>query len=429
MFGLVPTSVIMTSAETAKLHEWLEEEGVDSHLELIYESDRYSSAAFFERCRGVPHTVIVVETLCGLKIGGYSSTSWKGDVRGGWERSAAFLFVFRGKDGCFKATLTGNPQLAIFHDEDGPDFGTDLRIQESGVQIRYGMAQKYDHLRLKALSTRDRDPYGIKKIEVFKIDELPEEESTLADNIKPTTSFTWQINQALNKKRKLLDEALEQVERMEASLEEANSFVESLFSSSDCNDLVKLNVSGTTMMTHRSTLRQVKDSVLASQFDDSKWTQQVTSVKTWTPAEVAGWVRNLEGVPDDVAVIFEKNEVTGVELINLGKDERLYKLGITRPGTVGILSNQINDLRKDSEYSATLIEHSPYCFGKILDYLRRKRLHSLNLIEEVQRPVVDVSQKERYEKVVRYFFPGSQADEIMDKESSSSKKRKRSDEF
>ena len=213
---------------------------------------------------------------------------------------------------------------------------------------------------------------------------------------------------------------------MEASLEEENSFVENLLSSSNCNDLVKLNVSGTTMTTHRSTLRQVKDSVLASQFDDSKRTQQGTSAETWTPAEVAGWVRNLNGVPDDVAEIFKKNEVTGVELVNLGKDE-LYKLGITRPGTVGILSNQINHLRGASEDSATLIEHSPYCFGKILDYLRRKRLHSLNLIEEVQRPVVDVSQKERYEKVVRYFFPGSQADEIMDKDSSSSKKRKRSE--
>ena len=60
---------------------------------------------------------------------------------------------------------------------------------------------------------------------------------------------------------------------MEASLEEHDSFVDSVARSTDCDDMVRLNVCGTTMMAHRSTLRQVKDSVLASQFDDSKWTQ------------------------------------------------------------------------------------------------------------------------------------------------------------
>ena len=148
------------------------------------------------------------------------------------------------------------------------------------------------------------------------------------------------------------------------------------------------------------------------------------------PVQNAGLLR-LTGAPYCwqyvLAAVLRSGGYSRKELEAKEKDE-LYKLGITRPGTVGILSNQINHLRGASEDSATLIEHSPYCFGKILDYLRTKRLHALNLIEEVQRPVVDVSQKERFEKVVRYFFPGSQADEIMDKESSSSKKRKRSDE-
>ncbi|EJK56342.1 hypothetical protein THAOC_23795, partial [Thalassiosira oceanica] len=431
LFGLVPS--VMNAAETSKLNEWLAEEGLDGHLKLIYESEKFFASEFFEHCKGVPHTVIVVETKCGLKIGGYSSTPWKGTYSG-WDRSKAFLFVLNSKEGCFKVKLT--PEKAIFHVKHGPRFGEDgedFSIDESGVYVQHCVkyvGTRYETRQLRKLSTGFGEPYSVKAIELYKVirsNDLTEEDSLAAFNIKPTTSFTPQINRALNKKLESLREALGQVKRMEASLEEENAFVDTLFRSNDCNDLVKLNVSGTTMMTHRSTLRQVKDSVLASQFDDSKWTQQVTSVKTWTPAEVAGWMRDLEGVPDEVAGILEKNEITGVELINLGKDE-LKELGITRPGTIGIMSNQINNLRKASEDSATLIEHSPYCFGKILDYLRTKRLHSLSLIDEVRCPVVDDSQKERFEKVVRYFFPGSQADEILDGESSSSKKRKRGEE-
>ena len=394
-----------------KLHEWLEEECVDGDLKMIYETEDYLSAEFFEHCEGVPDTVTVVETECGLKIGGFSSTPWKGEHLM-WGTSDAFLFVFRGKEGCFKAQLICDPDMAIYQNKNGPHFGADLSINEIGVHIQYTSSPKYEIPPLKDLSTCYRKPYCIKKIEVYKVshdEELPKEDSPTAVSVKPATSFMPQINQALNTKLESLNEAMGQVERMEASLEENNSFVDAL---NDCDDIVKLNVSGTTMMAHRSTLCQVKDSVLASQFDDSKWTQQVTSAETWTPAEVARWVRNLNGVSDDVAGIFEKNEVTGVELINLGKDE-LYKLGLTRPGTVGILSNQINDLRKASEDSTTLVEHSPYCFGKILDYLRAKRLHSLNLIEEIHRPVIDDSRKKGFEKVVRYFFPGSQADDIL----------------
>jgi len=413
LFGLVPN--VMSAAECTKLHKWLKEEGVDGELKLIYESEHFSSAEFFEHCRGVPDTVIVVETECGLKIGGYSSTPWKGE-RLRWGPSSAFLFVFRGKEGCFKAKHTGRTNEAIFQNTNGPLFGADLSISAVGVHIQYSTDPKYETHQLGKLSTRDgRQPYCIKKIEAYKVshdDELSKEDSPTAvsGSIIPATSFTPQINHALNTKLESLNEVRGQVERMEASLKENNSFVGAL---NECDDIVRLNVSGTTMMAHRSTLCQVKDSVLASQFDDSKCTQQVTSAETWTPAEVARWVRNLNGISDDVAGIFEKNEVTGVELINLGKDERLYKLGITRPGTVGILSNQINDLRKASEDSATLIEHSPYCFGKILDYLRMKRLHSLHLIGEIHRPVIDDSRKKGFEKVVRYFFPGSQADDIL----------------
>ena len=46
------------------------------------------------------------------------------------------------------------------------------------------------------------------------------------------------------------------------------------FASGDAKDVVTLNVSGAMMATKRSTLQVAEDSVLAQQFDDSRWTAQ-----------------------------------------------------------------------------------------------------------------------------------------------------------
>ncbi|KAL3770133.1 hypothetical protein ACHAW5_009674 [Stephanodiscus triporus] len=43
---------------------------------------------------------------------------------------------------------------------------------------------------------------------------------------------------------------------------------------------------------------------------------------------------------------------------------------------------EIKMLKQASQEIVTLIEHSPYCLGKILDHLRLKRLHSLRLLRQ-----------------------------------------------
>lgn len=61
-----------------------------------------------------------------------------------------------------------------------------------------------------------------------------------------------------------------------------------------------------------------------------------------------------------------------------------------------------------------LIEHSPYWFGKILDYLRLKQLHLLGILaKEPTLPKVQDLQKKRFEKVVKYYFPGDSAKFIL----------------
>ena len=83
-------------------------------------------------------------------------------------------------------------------------------------------------------------------------------------------------------------------------------------------------------------------------------------------------------------------------------------LGVTGTGTTCILWDEIKKLK-----SVALIEHSPYCFGKILDHLRLKHLMSLGLAEAPVVPTVCDSQRDRFEKVVKYYFPGDCARSIL----------------
>jgi hypothetical protein len=76
--------------------------------------------------------------------------------------------------------------------------------------------------------------------------------------------------------------------------------------------------------------------------------------------------------------------------------------------------NEIGELKRASQDIVTLIEHSPYCFDKILNHLRLMQLHSIGLIDkEPTLPKVNESQKPRFEKVVKYYFPGSAAKTML----------------
>ena len=92
----------------------------------------------------------------------------------------------------------------------------------------------------------------------------------------------------------------------------------------------------------------------------------------------------------------------------------LKMMGIGRAGTLCLLLKEIEKLEKDSRDFASSIEHSPYCFGKILDHLRLRRFHLLGLLaEEPLLPKVYDSQKDRFEKIVKYYFPGEAAKSIL----------------
>lgn len=59
------------------------------------------------------------------------------------------------------------------------------------------------------------------------------------------------------------------------------------------------------------------------------------------------------------------------------------------------------------------IEHSPYCFGKMIDFCRMLRLNSLGLGPIPDLPSVRNADTSRFVKMVKYFNPGDTAELIL----------------
>ena len=271
--------------------------------------------------------------------------------------------------------------------------GYDLSVRGDSVALRVG--RTYDG----SISGE----YRIKEIEVFQV---AEEDGKPSSKISKVVRFSEDINEAINTKIKSLAELESEIHDLEESFNDEQSFITS-FTSGETKDIITLNVSGTTMVTKRSTLCIAEESSLAQQFDDTKWTEQGCNnlrVKEWTSDEVTSWVGKIEGIPSEVSTAFKENEITGRELLTL-KMEGLKMLGITRTGTLCLLLDEIEGLKKASQDVVTLIEHEPHCFGKILDYLRMKQIHSEGLVSKPPAlPTVCDSQKEKFIKVVQYFY-------------------------
>ena len=313
----------------------------------------------------------------------------------------------------------------VFHHYSyGPTFGGnrggyDLNVHGGTVATKFG--HSYESCTSPEL-TSETNNYTIKEMEVFQIASASSAES---DNIKTKCNNSEEPNakpiqllsvgvfiKAINIKRGCLLRAESELKQLEESFKDEQTFIDG-FACGDDNDVVTLNVSGTIMVTKRATLCIAEDSVLAQQFDDTKWTEQgYIHVNEWTPDDVYVWARKIDDVSDEVAIMFVENDITGNQLLALNM-EGLKLIGIERPGIQCLLLKEIGKLETASQDVSTFVEHGPYCFGKILDHLRLNQLHSEGLTEEPALPSVCCSQKDRFEKVVKYYFPGDSSKFIL----------------
>ena len=411
------------------LHEWLEEDEQDGEFSLLYRrtQDGLTNEEFHSKCDSKGCTLTVIETTCGKVIGGYSNTAWSSI--GAWAgANQAFLFALSG-DGisspCKMKLQNANDIHAICCTSVyGPAFGNghDMYVNESKVHLcKVGLnpGGSYDQGPLP------RGEYTIKEMEVFQVTKssTPVRNTYSKSNpVQPVTQaveevirFTDDMNKAINAKQAHLAQTESEILQLEESFMDEQTFVDK-FATGDAKDVVVLNVIGTLMTTKRCTLCTVDDSVLAQQFNDSKWTEQGCNspcVKEWTPDEVSTWAKSIDGIPEEVSVLLYENEITGKELLALSLDS-LKMMGIERVGTFALLVKEIEKLDKACQDIVTLIEHSPYCFGMILNHLRLMQLHSIGLIvKEPCLPEIDESQMQRFEKVVKYYFPGNAAKIIL----------------
>ncbi|KAL7550410.1 hypothetical protein ACHAWF_013653 [Thalassiosira exigua] len=423
--GMPDSCIVKTWREMRCLHDWLEEDGSDGCFKLLYRSSRdgLSDTLFYTKCENQGSTLTLIETSEGFVLGGYSNTPWTGC---GHFASAnkAFVFALSGNDilePCKMRLKNANDAFAV-HDylDHGPAFGSypcDIRVGGSFVEVNFG--HHYEPGPTGHLASKVK--LEIKDMEVFQVTrgssrkmialERPKPNDCMVPKAKAVDRFYTKVNDAINAKQRALEEAELELLSLEHQFKDECVFI-SNFATGETKDVVLLNVSGIDMATKRSTLLSKEDSVLAQQFNSTKWVQQGyndEAVQKWTPDDVASWVHNIEDIPSDVGSCFKENEIQGSELLAMNM-EGLKMIGIERAGTLCLLSKEIESLRRASY---VLIEHSPYCFGKILDCLRSKHLHSLGLANEPVLPQVCDSQKRRFEKVVEYYFPGDCAEFIL----------------
>jgi len=117
----------------------------------------------------------------------------------------------------------------------------------------------------------------------------------LVDSFKPANhvrttdeedgSVLTELVDAIKEKWMTLQEVEADLLSLEEIFHNEEQFIGTLVGgTSETSDIVTLNVSGTIMATQRATLQVIKESVLAQQFDNTKWTEQSNrpNVKTWT---------------------------------------------------------------------------------------------------------------------------------------------------
>ncbi|KAL7493567.1 hypothetical protein ACHAWT_002579 [Skeletonema menzelii] len=449
--GIIDSEIIKKLSYGYAIRDWLNDgaEGM-GELQLLYCSSRdgLSDGDFHVKCNNKGPTLTVIETAAGDIVGGYTNAYWEYSGYCSSRKTAAaikaFLFALSGFgiSSPLKMGLKDKDDKRAMDNQFGPAFGGrdskgymgsydytaekphDLKVSGSSLTLNTGIAYERG-----PDAMANNKAYSIKRIEVFSVKSGgpihldPKKRKQLSSNAAKdppkVERFTKEVNEAINEKWKSLKMLEAQISSFQESFADEQRFIETLsLANGDAgDDIITLNVSGTMMATKRATLMVAKDSVLAQQFDDTKWTEQGNGnspkVEEWTPDDVTNWVRKIKGVPDDVASLFWENEINGLELLALDK-EGLQMLGIERVGKICLISDEIKSLQeKVNQDVVTFIEHSPYCFGKILDYLRFNRLQSINLAEEVALPTVCSSQQKRFEKVVKYYFPGESSSFIL----------------
>eukprot|EP00970_Alexandrium_tamarense_P011712 scaffold2566_cov125-Alexandrium_tamarense.AAC.15 len=425
----IPESTIITTYPTTKiLYDWLDEDNSSGDFKLLYRSSRdgMSSSNFHSKCDDKGSTLTVIQTTDGFVLGGYSNGPW-GNHHGhyGSYRTSSKAFLFALSGGSItpsKMKLVGNFNLAIYcHSSSGPAFGeNEIRVSGSNVSLHCS-GTTYESWPAQLSGTNKT----IKEMEVFQVSgeplkaarkQLPLTSNTNGKTSKqpPVSMFSKNINDAINEKWESLHELALEVSKLEQACKDEDTFVK-FFLEGNPQDVISLNVCGSPIVTTRRTLQVCKKSSLAEQFSPNSHGKRDSEDATkWNPEDVVAWLNRIDGVSDAVVKEFEDNQVTGRELLALNNKEALMDFGVEKKGTIHLLLGEIRRLKRDRSNTTVLIEHSPYCFEKMIDFLRVEGSYIKGLVElKPEKPIVRKAEKSRFEKVVKHYFPGESCKMIL----------------
>lgn len=243
-----------------------------------------------------------------------------------------------------------------------------------------------------------RNPIASKNIDTYKV-----------------VDFAPAVNSALNQKWKALNDLESELDILEASLEDEKKFI-AFFSQGKDKDVVALNVCGTPISTTSQTLNACPEATLASSIlgqQDDELDAKVHPIEEWNTEDVVAWLNTVDGLAPSIVDSFEEDEVTGPELLALGREDLMF-FGITKKGTIAYILSEVKKLERTHNDKTVHVEHSPYCMDKIIDYLRLENMFIKGVIEvKPKAPVVRASERSRFERVVKLYFPGNSSRALL----------------
>lgn len=408
----------------------------DGDFVLLYRSSRdgRNDSTFHAKCDNKGPTLTVVETSDGHILGGYSDQHWKCNVPQYLPSKKAFLFAISPEASFVPSKMKLKPSMesnAIynmsFYDYSryyGPIFGSGNDFQVNGSNVTLNTGNTYESAPTQLAGSLT---FSIKEMEVFQVVRNAHKNFTTkqrSQNVdaKAATAkndvqnFSSAINSAINLKWATLAEVESEIVELEKSFDDEEGFI-AFFSTKNNQDYIPLNVCGTIMATTPQTLRLYEDSTLAAKIFDEKKDESSNQmpVEDWNAEDVVAWLNTIDGLAASVVESFKEDEVTGRELLSLGK-EGLKDFGVTKRGTIFYILSEIEKLKRSGGETAILVEHSPYCFERIIDHLRVESMFLKGLTQSKPGlPVVRGSEKSRFEKVVKHYFPGDSSKSFLGK--------------
>ncbi|KAL7505367.1 hypothetical protein ACHAXN_002855 [Cyclotella atomus] len=402
------------------IFKWLKEEESDGSVRLLYRASRdgFSHTTFRKKCSNLGPTLTIINDANGRVFGGYVDGSWSpNDDNTEIKSNKAFVFLICGDRGAVqhvKAKLRREEAAAFNRTGFGPCFGA-CEATAGNFPLSVAVDDKEVYLNASFFAA-NMTSSNVRELEVYQVNSKDHKSDKLhmPKQALEESRFTSAVNVAIAERWQKIYDAQSRISTMEDLFADEGEFIFA-FAGGASKDVILLNVSGTQMATKRSSLQCCEESVLARQFDDSIWVSQGSqiTISRWNNQQVLSWLASVDGVTEEMVESFRNHKISGSQLVALGKNG-LEDLGVKQKGVLYLLLKEIKDHELNELNPVTFIEHSPYCFSKIIDFLRMKENHSNGLVDkEPEHPNVRTGEKGKFEKIVRYYFPGDSSSFIL----------------